>query len=295
MATEKNGQVNPPLPRWVVFGAPGVALLLFIIAAGTYVNTFGGKLSPDPGRWGQFGDYIGGVLNPVFGFLSLVAILSTLVLQSRELSLSTMELAKSADALRKQNEALLQQNFENTFFQLLRRFNDLVSATHFGTKSGQEAFRVLYKEELLTTFRQFKGDSGSQAPIDAYAAFYDEKRHLIGQYFRTLYHIFRFIDSSHLSEYDKTVYANIARAQLSTYELCLLFYNGLYEEGREGFKPLIERYGILKHVNPRDLLRVNDKMNPDYYEPEAFLGREERAKRKKSVSGEGVAGLAEQG
>jgi hypothetical protein len=62
---------------------------------------------------------------------------------------------------------------------------------------------------------------------------------------------------------------------LSSVELCLLFYSGVTGEGKEGFRPLIERYGLLKHVAQLDLLSP-DHMEMDFYSKDAFLGYEER-------------------
>lgn len=63
-------------------------------------------------------------------------------------------------------------------------------------------------------------------------------------YFRTLYHLIEFVYKSPIE--DKTYYTGLIRAQLSTDEVALFFYNGLSEQGR-GFKPLIERYALLKN------------------------------------------------
>lgn len=38
------------------------------------------------------------------------------------------------------------------------------------------------------------------------------------------------------------------RAQLSAFELALLFYNCLSEYGRDKFKPLVEEFGLLKNM-----------------------------------------------
>jgi hypothetical protein len=46
----------------------------------------------------------------------------------------------------------------------------------------------------------------------------------------------------------KRRYTSLARAQLSMYELGLVFYDGLSRYG-EKFKPLIERYGLLEHLD----------------------------------------------
>lgn len=43
-------------------------------------------------------------------------------------------------------------------------------------------------------------------------------------------------------------YASIVRATLSQYELVLLFYNCLSSNGKEKFKPLIEKYAIFNNL-----------------------------------------------
>ncbi|MFI3217876.1 MAG: hypothetical protein QX189_01985 [Methylococcales bacterium] len=42
-------------------------------------------------EWGQFGDFIGGTLNPLLSFLGLIALLVTIALQSKELELSAWQ------------------------------------------------------------------------------------------------------------------------------------------------------------------------------------------------------------
>lgn len=52
-------------------------------------------------------------------------------------------------------------------------------------------------------------------------------------------------------------YTSIVRAQLSDFELLWLFYNGLSDNGREMFKPLIEEYSLLKNL-PKDKIGNKD-------------------------------------
>jgi hypothetical protein len=268
------------LPRLLTIGAPLIAFAIFMTALVIYFYNFGGPLSQDHGKWGQFGDFLGGAVNPFLGFLSLIVLLATLVIQSRELHNSTIELAKSTEALQHQNDALIQQNFENTFFQMARRISDIVNGTRYHVSIGREAFRLMYQDQLRDTYHKpyegFPTEERARAVNDTYEKFYEVWRGELGHYFRSLYHTFKFIDQSHLSEKGKSVYANIVRAQLSTYELTLLFYNCLWGEGKEGFKPLVEKYGILKHINEGDLLNPYDKENKLLYRPTAFMGRGER-------------------
>lgn len=272
------------LPRVLTTGAPLIAVGLLVSTFVFYFYNFHGETA-DQAVWGQFGDFVGGVLNPVLAFLAFILLLATLRLQnrelqnsSRELENSSRELAKSAEALKLQNEALALQNFESTFFQMLRRISDLVSQAKSRTLSGRAALADIYAD-LARLHQGANKTLDRVATIETiYPRFYSAVRGELGHYFRSLYHVFTFIDRSHLTDQDKSIYANIVRAQLSTYELCLLFYNGTWGEGKEGFKPLIEKYGILKHVDERDLLNRADWKNVNFYQPTAFMGREARQK-----------------
>ena len=91
------------------------------------------------------------------------------------------------------------------------------------------------------------------AALAAYRGLYSDNQREIGHYFRTLYHVVKFIDRADPSAVkDKQRYASIVRSQLSSPELVLLAYNGL-THGREKFKPLMERYGLLKQMPTDDL------------------------------------------
>ncbi|MCY4026057.1 MAG: hypothetical protein OXH75_07045 [Acidobacteria bacterium] len=94
-----------------------VAILILLISIYPYVATFGRALSAHPSRWGQFGDYIGGVLNPSISLLALLALLYAIHVQSRELGNSTRELENSVRVLTEQSASLKLQNFERTFFE----------------------------------------------------------------------------------------------------------------------------------------------------------------------------------
>jgi len=71
----------------------------------------------------------------------------------------------------------------------------------------------------------------------------------------------------------KMEYVKLLRAQLSSHELLLLFYNCLSEKGMRKTKALVERYALLEHV-PQDKL-VPKQLNMDHnhvglYERGAF-------------------------
>ncbi|HCU64563.1 MAG TPA: hypothetical protein DF774_02255 [Rheinheimera sp.] len=60
-------------------------------------------------KYGQMGDFFGGMLNPILAFASFIALLYTIRIQSEELRLTKDELAKSAEAHVKSEATLRDQ------------------------------------------------------------------------------------------------------------------------------------------------------------------------------------------
>lgn len=69
------------------------AILLAAFCA--YFQEFHGGFSPKQEIWGQFGDFVGGTVNPILSFLTLIALVLTVVLQIRQLDLAREELNNS--------------------------------------------------------------------------------------------------------------------------------------------------------------------------------------------------------
>lgn len=79
----------------------------------------------------------------------------------------------------------------------------------------------------------------------------------LGHYFRTIYNIIRFIDKEQIK--NPKYYTNLVRAQLSTYEHLLLFYNCISGYGNENFKPLIIKYNLLDNISISDVIHPSHK------------------------------------
>lgn len=128
---------------WEKHGAKTIFIVVLLLAciaiyfsSKFYRDQFGTFLSNDKETWGQFGDYFGGLLNPVLSFFALVALLYTIIIQSTELKETRRELKKSSKALDAQSESLVLQSFENTFLKLLDRHTDTISFLSFGKEKG---------------------------------------------------------------------------------------------------------------------------------------------------------------
>lgn len=92
-----------------------------------------------------------------------------------------------------------------------------------------------------------KNLTGKQRLCFIYGYYFHIHHSSLAHYFRNLYYIVSYIDSSGMP--DKKRYMGILRAQLSNYELLLLAYNCMYDFGSEKFKPLVEKYQLLKNLN----------------------------------------------
>lgn len=74
-----------------------VAIFITIIVIGAYFYSFHGPLSNQQGIWGEFGDFVGGALNPIISLFALSALLITIVLQSKELQATREQLVRSVE------------------------------------------------------------------------------------------------------------------------------------------------------------------------------------------------------
>ncbi|UCP00061.1 hypothetical protein LF844_09690 [Metapseudomonas lalkuanensis] len=63
--------------------AGAFALLAIALVAGRYISVFSASVVADQEKWGQFGDYFGGILNPILSFFAFLAVLYTLHEQKR--------------------------------------------------------------------------------------------------------------------------------------------------------------------------------------------------------------------
>lgn len=268
--------------------------IVWLVLLGAYLLQFARLgFSDQQGVWGQFGDYLGGILNPVFGFAGFLILVVTL-LQQRE-------------QINDQQEMSAQQTFETTFFQLLHRFSEVVgdlryeyslrSMTMFPTQAkpsmfiplgvgsnaglevtvtkaeGRVAIRAMFEHGFKPVFKKVAAGEGithRQRCVTANRMFYRETEHELGIFFRTFYHVMKFIDTSAFNFATKVRYANIARAQLSSYELSMILYNALWGEGKAGMKPLIEKYGLLKHIKESHVLDPADIQAGNLFPETAF-------------------------
>ncbi|WP_415374097.1 putative phage abortive infection protein [Patiriisocius sp. Uisw_017] len=236
------------------------------------------------------GDFLGGSVASVWAlaglFLIYVAFLGQkqqllnqqleIMYSQLEVKYTRLELAGQKEEMILQNQTLLNQKFENTFFQLLTLFNNIIDSLDLRRKdnntiiaTGRDCFDK-FNTSLNHATRNIIGENRSLAEstieeaVRAYDTVYDKNKSDLSHYFRTIYHIFKFIDDSKID--NKKRYASIARAQLSSYEQILLFYNCQHVNGLKKFKPLIEKFAVFKNIDESLILSPN---HFNAYEPSA--------------------------
>jgi hypothetical protein len=228
-------------------------------------------------KGGVFGDFLGGVLNPVLTFFTLFGLIVTIVIQRQELRLARNEYEKTADALST-------QAIETTFFNIIDLHHKIVDnlkvdfeelsdkteaekvikglsasilkaglsasiGASIKSKNLKVEGRAVFEEILSFLSVEAKSPEESLA---RYKYIQDKHNHILGHYFRNLYQALKVIngyEDNKLSSEQKRKYTSILRAQLSTKELALLFINcieGVSDSGQ--FKNLVIDFQMLEHL-----------------------------------------------
>lgn len=221
---------------------------------------------------GQIGDTIGGTTAP---FIAMAAAYLTFV---------AFWVQFKANQYQRDDIAL--ERFNTNFFNLLNIHEEITNNLEFeyftngGVNAimGRKAFRFSFKEVVAKTpdnmeYKNFSAmlhERGIQEYINsAFPTYFDH-------YFRCMYRIVKLVDETEvLADKDENKellkrkeYVSILRSKLSRYELVWLFYNGL-TYGKDKFKPLIEKYALLKNLR-QDLLV--SKRDIKLYSPSAYGG-----------------------
>ncbi len=232
-------------------------------------------------QFGLFGDFIGGFAGSIWALAGIFLFYAALKfqkdelqLQREQLNLQMKELHDQTAQFTVQNSILTKQRFENTFFQLLALFIDIIDKSAIGNDYSRRAIFEYLLGRLrnitdnarkinigtsavqIKPYNSFSLDQNTDIIRNSYSEFFNKYQDILGHYFRHLYQIFKYIHLTNLiSDKEKQFYSNIVRAQLSTYELVLLFYNSLVEHlGYPKFNFLINEYDVLQNLNTNEIL-----------------------------------------
>ncbi|NYA43123.1 putative phage abortive infection protein [Serratia fonticola] len=223
---------------------------------------------------GQFGDSWG-VLTSIFSVLAFCGVAYSVILQRQSLAQVKKEATDNRDFLRL-------QRFEGVFFQMLGLLQNIIEDIDISFKSssreakqGRDTFHYLYgklkrkgyyplgymvteKNGTLYDFEMIKNDVSK-----TYDEFFSSRQQNLAHYFRMVYHIYKFIDDSGLDEKIKRSYSSILRAQISNYELLMLFYNCLGSHG-EKMQAYAIKYRLFDNMPLDELIQDEHKYLMDF-------------------------------
>lgn len=282
LSNKKNKKRLP----WILISFGLFALFCIVSVFGYYGYIFSNfKIDSNVEHFGQFGDFIGGTLNPILAFLSFMALLYTIKIQMDELKLSREELEatreelkgsriaqqEQSESLKLQNEATKLQIFESTFFQLISVFIELKRDITSNKKERVNGLvgKEFKSDSVIITLNSIETISSFVKEInDKYLGNYNDFNKdyeaITGSYFGQVYQIIKFIDTSNIEKKEK--YSDIFRAQFTKNELELLFYHCLGTIGKRKFKKLVEDYEFFEHI----ILNDNIKKQLLEYDMKAF-------------------------
>lgn len=234
----------------------GITFFLFLIYH-IYFYQIHNLPAGGPESWGDFGDFIGGLMNPVVGIFTIILLVRTLNKQQENAK-------EAANALTAQNKALQIQNFEQTLFKWLESYknslNEIATTktdenNNELTITGLDAVKHIYQinvtiPKALHNYLLKKEPKSEKKWInicqDTIEETYQHVKRRVNRIhvlrknanltrsIRLIYGLLRWIDSSsNINEEQRQFYANIIRAHLSEDELVILFYYGLTPAGKK--------------------------------------------------------------
>lgn len=230
------------------------------------------------GDWatrGQVGDMFG-VVNSLFSGLAFAGLIITLIFQRNDLHLQRAAIEQTNEQLKRQAEEFELQNvmakeeqFRNTFFDLLRMLQTIVAELKVNVEELHGYKRVLqgknvFEELFIERDYKYIGESHMRFYSIAQKA-RDEKdyeylsNHILFSFlfhhFRFVYRIIKYVDETDVltSIEERYQYVAFLRSTFSNYEVAAIFYNCLTSNGREKFKPLVEKYALFDNIDEKIL------------------------------------------
>jgi Putative phage abortive infection protein len=252
-------------PHWL----PVFLLVAAVLLVSIYVVVFHAlPWTSDPSAWGSFGDYIGGLLNPVASTLTLIIAIKVWAQQRQELE-------ETKQALKDQAETAQANRREQRFFDLMQVYQQTLDSFQDTAQRGDTRHGKPALDEWIKGHTQLGGMINTSAlrglqnlGEQRLLALLDNsitaaRQHWIkpevadrlNHYFRVIFRILH--DAKDLLEQDRHRFIRLFRAQLSQTELLLLGLNLWITDEGQKMLPIACDYGLLKHLpqcNLRDVL-----------------------------------------
>lgn len=105
-----------------------VSTVLVLTVAGLYSFKFGPEVAGDTGTWGQFGDFFGGTLNPLFAMLAFLALLWSIALQASEFERASSHLSEQVRLARQEAETARRDRLSQELLEVIKDLDSRLNA-----------------------------------------------------------------------------------------------------------------------------------------------------------------------
>jgi hypothetical protein len=225
------------------------AFIVILCVAGRYVTVFSTYIVNDQEKWGQFGDYFGGVLNPILSFFAFLALLITL---------RTQFVANEASE-RRHDEQLVEQRL----FQLIGLMNEnalstkivateaagLAPAVFAHGHQAQHSALIQLRVDLAKRLRtQISGSNDLEIFESAERKFKEWRRFnwpSVGLYVDSVFLVLDFILREKSGEDFKIFALRMLRVQLSESERLLLWYSAMFTAEYVVYLDILLKHGFV--------------------------------------------------
>jgi hypothetical protein len=221
-----------------------VVLLLIVCVAWRYAYVFSTNVLEDQEKWGQFGDYFGGVLNPLLSFFAFMALLFTLKEQKQS----------GIDSEIRHEE----QQREQRFFQMMNLLSQVAGQVKVAEtlEQGRDATHGIWKRFARFQLADLLNEEFS-TPLDRYEGLL--KRFIIwrrsvwpivGNFVENFFTVYSYIylHASKDPEFARFALGFI-KANLSESERLLLWYAAICTRGHHQYCTMLRLSGFVDDID----------------------------------------------
>ena len=221
----------------------------------------------DAAKFGNFGDFFGGVIGSIWAFCGVILFymalkeqradfktnkdalqrqIEALQMQSEEFRLQRDELIQTRQVFLEQSKTLKQQRLESTYFALLDLYRKIVD--DLNRQSQPDNYFKRFRQRLIDDFDWNSDPTACCADAqNHYVKLFYEHKEELSHYFKILYRILKILDDFDIEEKEKFRYVKILRSQISENEMLAIYYNSHSAYGGK-FYSYVLTYNFLKHL-----------------------------------------------
>ena len=206
----------------------------------------------DGAVWGEFGDFIGGVIGTIIAYISIRLLVATLNTQA----LGNIIAKETAN--RNLYETKLQRL--NTNFQMmLEQYKKTLDKFNANDRNQNAPKGLDYlKKRVKGIYNRYNCNDENYHvrntdAIKAFNDFYIANRAVASVYFRIIYRLLELIFTSTIESEDQAVFAKMLRCLLSEEELFFIRYNAMTPNGAN-MRKYLNQFNMMKHLSELSIL-----------------------------------------